>query len=341
MEILSKKRKWNTKRSLAAGVITLVACAVSLGMGRYVITPKNVVRAICDMFTGSETVSETVRHVVLSVRVPRILGALLCGAGLAVAGAGFQAVFANPLATPDTLGVGNAASFGAVAAILAGAGRTGIQSSALLCGLASVGLVYLFAGRSGEQKVLRLVLSGMVISAFFSSMVSFAKYTADPQDELPSITYWLLGSLKNMSWPLLLSGAGWILGGIVILVLLRWKLDALMLSEEEVRSFGISVRGLSLIVIAASSAITAAVVSMCGQIGWIGLLIPHLCRMLYGGSNKDVILSSIAYGALFLLVTDTAARCITASEIPAAILTSLIGAPLFLFLLARTGGLQT
>lgn len=341
MERISKNRKWNTKRSLAAGVITLVACAVSLGMGRYVIAPGNVVWAICDGLTGSETVSETVRHVVCFVRVPRILGALVCGAGLAVAGAGFQAVFANPLATPDTLGVGNAASFGAVAAILAGAGRTGIQSSALAFGLFSVCLVYLFAGRGGEQKVLRLVLSGMVVGAFFSSMVSFAKYVADPQDELPSITYWLLGSLKNMSWPLFLSGAGWIIAGIIVLVLLRWKLDALMLSEEEIRSFGISVRGLSLLVIAASSAITAAVVSMCGQIGWIGLLIPHLCRMLYGGSNKDVIPPSIAYGALFLLITDTAARCITASEIPAAILTSLIGAPLFLFLLARTGGLQT
>ncbi len=341
MERTSKNRKWNTTRSLAAGVITLVACAVSLGMGRFRIAPGNVMRAICDVLIGSETVSETIRHVVCFVRVPRILGALLCGAGLAVAGAGFQAVFANPLATPDTLGVGNAASFGAVAAILEGAGRTGIQSSALVFGLFSVCLVYLFAGRSGEQKALRLVLSGMVVGAFFSSMVSFAKYAADPQDELPSITYWLLGSLKNMSWPLFLSGAGWIIAGIIVLVLLRWKLDALMLSEEEIRSFGISVRGLSLLVIAASSAITAAVVSMCGQIGWIGLLIPHLCRMLYGGSNKDVIPSSIAYGALFLLVTDTAARCITASEIPAAILTSLIGAPLFLFLLARTGGLRS
>ena len=210
-----------------------------------------------------------------------------------------------------------------------GAGRTGIQSSALFCGLFSVCLVYLFAGTGGENRTLRLVLSGMIIGSFFSSMVSFAKYVADPQDELPSITYWLLGSLKNMSWPLLLSGAGWILAGIVILLLFRWKLDALMLSEEEVKSFGISVHGFRFMTVAASSAITAAVVSMCGQIGWIGLLIPHFCRMIYGGSNKDVIPSSIVYGALFLLITDTASRCITASEIPAAILTSLIGAPLF------------
>ena len=240
MESANKKRKWNTRRSLAAGVITLVACAVSLGMGRYAIAPYDVLRAICDLFTGSDTVSDTMRHVVCFVRVPRIFGALLCGAGLAAAGAGFQAVFANPLATPDTLGVGNAASFGAVAAILMGAGRTGIQSSALFCGLFSVCLVYLFAGTGGENRTLRLVLSGMIIGSFFSSMVSFAKYVADPQDELPSITYWLLGSLKNMSWPLLLSGAGWILAGIVILLLFRWKLDALMLSEEEVKSFGIS-----------------------------------------------------------------------------------------------------
>ena len=185
MEAANKNRKWNTKRSLAAGVITLVACAVSLGMGRYTIAPYDVLRAIFDVFTGSDTVSDTMRHVVCFVRVPRILGALLCGAGLAVAGAGFQAVFANPLATPDTLGVGNAASFGAVAAILMGAGRAGIQSSALLCGLFSVCLVYLFAGTGGENRTLRLVLSGMIIGSFFSSMVSFAKYVADPQDELP------------------------------------------------------------------------------------------------------------------------------------------------------------
>lgn len=150
MEAANKKRKWNTRRSIAAGVITLVACAVSLGMGRYAIAPYDVLRAICDLFTGSDTVSDTMRHVVCFVRVPRIFGALLCGAGLAAAGAGFQAVFANPLATPDTLGVGNAASFGAVAAILMGAGRTGIQSSALFCRtIFRMSFVYLFAGTCG------------------------------------------------------------------------------------------------------------------------------------------------------------------------------------------------
>ena len=180
----------------------------------------------------------------------------------------------------------------------------------------------------------------MIIGSFFSSMVSFAKYVADPQDELPSITYWLLGSLKNMSWPLLLSGAGWILAGIVILLLFRWKLDALMLSEEEVKSFwNISAR-FSLYDGGSFIRITAAVVSMCGQIGWIGLLIPHFCRMIYGGSNKDVIPSSIVYGALFYLLRTRHRADITASEIPAAILTSLIGAPLFLILLAKNGGLR-
>lgn len=336
----AKSKKWNTKRSLAAGVLTFVACAVSLGMGRYSISQADVLLAFFDVFTGSETVNETIRHVIFSVRMPRIFGALLCGAGLAAAGAGFQAVFANPLATPDTLGVGNAASFGAVFAILAGAGRTGIQVSALLWGLAAVVLVYLFAGKDSGQRILKLVLGGMVVSAFFSSMVSFVKYVADPQDELPSITYWLLGSLKNMSWGLFFCGAGWILAGIAVLLVLRWKLDALLLSEEEIVSLGISVRGLRFAVVAASSVITAAVVSMCGQIGWIGLLIPHLCRMLYGGSNRNVIPTSLVYGALFLLITDTAARCITASEIPAAILTSLIGAPVFLILLAKTGGIR-
>lgn len=340
MDMAAKSKKWNKKRTLAAGVIALVASAISLGCGRFAISPLDVIRVLFPSIFDQSAISDTVRHVVLFVRIPRILGALLCGAGLAVAGAGFQAVFSNPLATPDTLGVGNAASFGAVFAILLGAARTGIQTSALLFGLISLGLVYLFSGRGSEQKTLRLVLSGMIVGAFFSSMVSFVKYVADPQDELPSITYWLLGSLKNMSWPLLLSGAGWILIGIIILLLLRWKLDALMLSEEEVRSFGISVHKLRFLAVLASSVITASVVSMCGQIGWIGLLIPHFCRMLYGGSNRNVIPASIAYGAIFLLLIDTVARCITASEIPVAILTSLIGAPLFLFLFMKTGGVR-
>ena len=153
----------------------------------------------------------------------------------------------------------------------------------------------------------------MIIGSFFSSMVSFAKYVADPQDELPSITYWLLGSLKNMSWPLLLSGAGWILAGIVILLLFRWKLDASMLSEEEVKSFGISVHGFRFMTVAASSAITAVVSMWTDWLDWS--FDSTFCRMIYGGGNKDVIPSSIAYGALFLLITDTASRCITASEI--------------------------
>ena len=171
MESANKKRKWNTRRSLAAGVIALVASAISLGCGRYAISPFDVIRVLFPSIFDQSAISDTIRHVVFFVRLPRILGALLCGAALAAAGAGFQAVFANPLATPDTLGVGNAASFGAVAAILMGAGRTGIQSSALFCGLFSVCLVYLFAGTGGENRTLRLVLSGMIIGSFFSSMV--------------------------------------------------------------------------------------------------------------------------------------------------------------------------
>lgn len=334
-------RCWSSKSSAAAGGIVLAVCAVSLCLGRYDIAPSEVVSCLIGRITGDTLVSETAARVVCSVRLPRILGALLCGGALAAAGAGFQAVFANPLATPDTLGVGNGASFGAVLAILTGAGTAGIRSSALFMGLAAVVLVYAFAGRAREGRILRLILAGMVVSAFFSSMTSFVKYIADPQDQLPSITYWLMGSLKNMSWGTVYSGALWIVPSVVLLVLLRWKLDALMLEEDEAASLGISVFRLRLAVIGASSVITASVVSMCGQIGWIGLLIPHVSRMIYGGSNRSVIPASLFLGGLFLLCADTAARCMTASEIPVAILTSLIGAPVFLILLGKTGGLRT
>ena len=334
-----RSKQWNKKHSIVAGIIILAACALSLGAGRYHVSPEEILNALKELITGKQIVQPAVFRVICSIRLPRILGALLCGAGLAVSGAAFQAVFSNPLASADTIGVGNAASFGAVLAILLGADRLGIQISALMCGILAVLMVYIFsAGR--DKKILKLVLCGMIVSTFFSSMVSFVKYAADPQDELPSITYWLLGSLKNMSWDMLFLGAVWIIPGLALLYALRWKLDVLMLSEDEAKTLGVSVFFIRMAAIVSASAITSAVVSMCGQIGWIGLLIPHLCRIIYKGSNRNVIPSSIVYGGIFLLFTDTIARSISASEIPAAILTSMIGAPLFLILLLRTGGID-
>lgn len=332
-----REKRWRHRHSIAAVAGLLAAGLLSLCAGRYAVTPGEVFQVL----TGRTDPQQDylIRQVVLSVRLPRILAALLCGGALAAAGAGLQAVFANPLASADTLGIGSAASFGAVLAILCGASAWQIQLSAFLAGILSLVCVFAAAGRKQEDSLLMLVLAGMVIGSFFTALLSFVKYIADPQEQLPSIVYWLMGNLKNCTWNALLWGAGWMLAGGAGLFFLRWKLDILLLKEGEAQAIGVPVHRIRVMAILCSAAMTAAVVSMCGQIGWVGLLIPHLCRMLFGAGNRNVIPASMAAGAFFLLAADTLARCVTASEIPVSLVTSLIGAPVFLMLLKKTGGL--
>ena len=193
----------------------------------------------------------------------------------------------------------------------------------------------------GRSSIVMIVLAGMVVSALFSALVSLVKYTADPQDVLPAITFWLMGSLSGTGWNTLLFGAPFILIGLVIIFLYRWKLNAMTLTEEEASSLGVNVRQVRAMVILGAAMVTASVVSMCGVIGWVGLLIPHISRMIFGNNNQRVIPASMGLGAIFMLVIDTAARCVTASEIPVSILTAVIGAPFFILLLRRTGGVRT
>ena len=291
---------------------------------------------------AGQEVSGTVENVVLNVRLPRIGLALLAGAGLSSAGGAFQALFANPLATPDTLGVATGASFGAVLAILFGWPSMAIQTSALAAGLLAVALVYMVSRPKkggGRASVVMIVLAGMVVGSLFSALVSLVKYAADPQDVLPTITFWLMGSLSSTTKETLVLGAPFILAGMALLFLFRWKLNAMTLSEEEAISLGISVKKIRAVVVLAAAMITASVVSMCGLIGWVGLLIPHICRMLFGSNNQRVIPASMGLGAIFMLVIDTAARCMLSAEIPVSILTAIIGAPFFIILLRRTGGI--
>lgn len=325
---------WTRRWSLAAVGLLIILSLAALCIGRYTLLPSEVISVL----THASSEASTEKNVVLSIRLPRILGAIFCGGGLAAAGAGFQAVFSNPLATPDTLGVGTAASFGAVFAILLGLPSGMVRLMALAAGILAVVFASAIAKNKGRSSVLMLVLAGMVVSAFFQALTSLVKYVADPQDKLPAITYWLLGSLRSMSWSTFLITALLITAGFALLYALRWKLDAISLGDEEARALGLSVNALRGAAVLASALITAAVVSACGQIGWIGLLIPHMCRMLFGGSNKSIIPASAAAGAIFLLAADTAARSVTAAEIPVALITAVVGAPLFLILLRRTGG---
>jgi iron complex transport system permease protein len=325
---------------MAAGGILLVILAVTaLCLGQFRVPVSEVIQILM----GQEGSAANADRVIKAIRIPRILLSILAGAGLAVSGAAFQSLFSNPLATPDTLGTANGASFGAALGILLGFKGLGVQLSALLFGLLAVGLVFLVtssaSGRSGPGLIM-VVLAGMVISSLFSALVSLVKYAADPNDILPVITFWLMGSFSSTTMKSLWIGLPLIAGGTLVLWAMRYRLNALSLSEDEARSLGINLRASRLIVILASASVTASVVSLCGVIGWVGLLIPHISRMLFGNDSRRVIPSSIVFGGLFMLVTDTIARTATQSEIPVSILTAVIGAPVFIILLRKTGGIR-
>ena len=270
-------------------------------------------------------------NIVLNVRLPRVLLAIIAGAGLAMSGAAFQALFANPLAAPDTLGVATGASFGAVLGILWGWNGMGIQLMSLATGLSAVFFVIVISRVRNTSSILMIILSGMVVGALFSALVSLVKYAADPQDVLPSITFWMMGAL---------TGTPMVLLGMLVLWLLRWRLNVTTLPTDEAASLGIPVRRIRAGVIIAATMITASVVSMCGLIGWVGLLVPHAARMVFGANNRFVLPASMVMGALFMLVIDTVARTATQSEIPVSILTAVVGAPFFIYLLRRTGGIS-
>lgn len=331
----------NTKKALcllcAAVVLTML---IALGMGSFQLTTVQVVQTIESLWHPVQGVDDVMRSVVVNVRLPRVILAVVAGAGLAVAGAAFQALFANPLATPDTLGVATGAAFGAVLGILFGFDGFGIQLGALLMGLAAVFLVYCVSRVRGSSSILMLILSGLVIAALFSALISLVKYAADPQDVLPSITFWMMGTLTGGTVDTLCLGLPFILIGSGLLYLLRWKLNALSLPEDEAKSLGIPLARLRLIVILSATMITASVVSMCGLIGWVGLLIPHFARLVFGNNNEAVVPASLVLGSLFVLIADTIARCATEMEIPVSILTAVIGAPVFILLLRRSGGIR-
>ncbi len=318
-------------------VLPLVTALICIGLGRYSIPISETLEILLG---GVRSVSEQdmAYTVIFNVRLPRIVLAMLVGAGLACAGAAFQGLFTNPLATPDTLGVASGASFGAVLALMFDANLIVVQLMALVFGLISCLVTYNISKIKGTSSVVMIVLAGMVVSAMFQAFVSLAKYVADPQDKLPSITYWLMGSMSSASYQTLLLGAPFILVGLIIIFALRWRLNILSLNEDEVKSMGMNIKFMRFLVILAASLITASCVSMCGQVGWVGLLIPHVARMLMGGNNKTVVPISISLGAVFMLIMDTVARSMTAAELPLSILTAIIGAPFFIILLRKTGG---
>jgi len=327
---------------LSAGLVVLpfITALICIGFGRYSLSLPDTVRILL-YGINSGKVSAVEKSVIFSVRLPRIILAAGVGAGLSCAGAAFQGLFSNPLATPDTLGVASGASFGAVLALLFHGNLITVQVLALFFGLLSCAITYNIGKLHGRSSIIMVVLGGMVVSALFQACVSLVKYTADPENELPSITYWLMGSMSGAGYNTLLLGLPFIFLGTMIIYALRWRLNILSLNEDEAHSMGMNLQIMRLTVIVASSLITASAVSMCGSIGWVGLLVPHMARMLMGSNNRTVIPVSISLGATFVLIIDTFARSATAAEIPISILTAVIGAPFFIILLKKTGGVWT
>lgn len=275
--------------------------------------------------------------VVLNVRLPRILAAALIGAALSVAGVSYQGMFRNPMVSPDLLGASTGAGFGAALALLLSMNYFAVTLSAFLFGLAAVMLAYLISRRSRMDITLSMVLAGMMISSLFTSGTSLIKLLADTESQLPAITYWLMGSLTSVRGRDVRFAALPVLLGILPLLLLRWRINLLTLSEAEARSMGVDTRRLRLTVIFCATLMTAASVSISGMIGWVGLVIPHFCRMIFGYDYRRLLPASALLGGAFLMLVDNLARTIATSEIPLGILTSFVGAPVFLYLILSGG----
>lgn len=317
--------------------VLLITFFVSLFVGRYIISPYEVSGILLDGLRG-EAGDGMEYSVVWNLRLPRTLLNCFVGAGLAVAGAAFQGIFRNPLVSPDVLGVSSGAAFGAALGILLSGMNHLATVMALLFGIASVFMTYTLSKLRGESSTLSLVLSGMIISAVFSALISLIKYVADPYDKLPAITYWLMGSFASASYSNLQMAGIPIFLGTVVLLLLRWRINILSLGDEDAYSLGVNPVKTRRVIIIMATLITASCVTVTGVIGWVGLVIPHICRMLIGVDHMKLLPVSCVIGAAFMIIVDLIARTATAAEIPIGILTALIGAPFFALLFKRAKG---
>lgn len=313
-----------------AALALLALAALAFAVGRYPVSPGEVLAALV-----GQAADPTVNMVVLQVRGPRVLAALLVGAALAAAGSAYQGMFRNPLVSPDILGVSTGAALGAVLGIFLSSSILLTQLLAFAGGLAAVGLVYGVGSRlRGHDPLLALVLTGVVIGTLLGSAIALLKYLADPYNQLPAITFWLLGSLASISPQDLAVAAPLALLGLAPMLLLRWRMNLLALPDDEARALGVDTRRLRTLVVACATLMTASVVAISGIIGWVGLLIPHAARLLVGPDFGRLLPLAMLMGAGFLLAVDTLCRTLATIEVPPGVLTALIGTPFFLWLFA-------
>jgi iron complex transport system permease protein len=326
-----------TRVTTTAVLVAILLASVLLAamLGPYPLSPDAVLGAIGARLVG-QSPPAPVDTVLFQIRLPRVAAALLVGGALAAAGASYQTLFRNPLVSPDILGVSAGAGFGAVLGILLALPVFAIQALGFATGLLTVVIVYALArALRSQNEILVLVLAGIVIGALAGAGISLVKILADPYNQLPAITFWLLGSLSGIKVGDVQTIAPLVLLGLVPLVLLRWRIGVLSLGDDEARALGVNVRVVRGVVIAAATLVTATAVSVAGIIGWIGLVIPHMARLLVGPRFDRVLPTAVLMGAAFLVLIDTAARTAARIEIPLGLLTALFGAPVFVWLLAR------
>jgi len=310
---------------------------IGIAVGRYPISVISVVKVLLSKLFSDATngIPELAQRIILQIRLPRIIAAILIGASLGGSGAAFQAIFKNPLVDSNILGVTSGAGFGAAVAILLGQSNWHVQLFAFIFGLIAVLLSFFGSRLYKTTPILILTLMGVLVGSLFNSLTSLLKYVADPLNTLPSITFWLLGSLANVTWRNIPVLAIVTIAGLMFLLLFSWRLNIISLGDEEAKTLGINPITMKTTIIFVSTLMTAAAVSVSGVIGWVGLLIPHAGRILVGPDHKWLMPASISLGAVFLLIIDLLARTLFPGEIPLGVLTGLVGVPILIGLLRR------
>lgn len=319
-----------------SAVVLVGLMLVALSVGRYAVPFPSVLQTLAShVLPVTTSASESQQNVVWLVRLPRVLLAVLVGGGLGIAGGALQAIFRNPLVSPDIIGVSAGASFGGALALLLGLGSVYLVGGAFVFGLAA--LAILFAVTLGPQgaPMLMVVLGGVVTGSFFSALVALTTYVADPYTTLPAIVFWLLGSLATATYTQVWVALVPIGLGTVVLMLVRWRINVLSLGDEDAEALGIRPARVRWLVLVAAALVVAGAVAVSGVVGWVGLVIPHLARMWVGPDHRVLLPVSFLLGAAYLVAVDTLARTVSAGEIPLGVLTALIGAPAFFVLLRR------
>lgn len=339
MEITNdKNQKYYYLILLGLSIALILAIVFSFFIGRYPISPSELFNILLSrIFPIEHFCTDQMETVLFNVRLPRIILAGLVGCCLSTAGAAYQGIFQNPMAAPDVLGATAGAAFGAALAILNDGSYLMITLSAFIFSLLTVTIVYLVSKKTKGAKVLGLILAGIMVSSLFSAGTSFIKLVADPGNQLPAITYWLMGSLSGATKNTVAMVSIPMAIGMVPIFLVRWRINVLTLGDDEARTMGINSTHLRLLVIVCATLVTAASVSISGMIGWVGLVIPHLARRMVGNNYKHLMPASMLFGAIFMLLVDDISRNLLQTEIPIGILTAFVGAPFFVYLIARKG----